>query len=209
MHCLEWKILNFAKNSLKYVPSGLIDNVAALVQIMAWCWIGGKIICEPIIVCCTDAYMAWGIYVFFSLNKMWLVISNTVTLVLHHCNEIKLKTPTEYLTLAFTIYCKHVGEIIPFCTETTIYLHTCGILKRAAVIWQVACSSHRLSITGPLKSIIASNHAIGANKQGHCGKGDGLYTGSIITSKHILMMNRHYNTWYWWNNKYNKFWSCC
>ena len=62
-------------------------------------------------------------------------------------------------------------------------------LKRAVVIWQVACSSHRLSITGPLKSIIASSHAIGADKQGHCGKGDGLYTGRIITK--IIIIKTH------------------
>ena len=34
--CLGLNVLN--KISLKYVPLGLIDNMAALVQIMAWCW---------------------------------------------------------------------------------------------------------------------------------------------------------------------------
>ena len=38
-------ILN--KISLKYAPQGLIDNMAALVQIMAWRWRGDKPLSEP------------------------------------------------------------------------------------------------------------------------------------------------------------------
>ena len=36
----NFRILN--KISLKYVPYGLIDNMASLVQIMAWRWTGDK-----------------------------------------------------------------------------------------------------------------------------------------------------------------------
>ena len=43
-------ILN--KISLKYVPLGLIDNMTALVQIMACCLIG-----EGMLICCSDAYV--------------------------------------------------------------------------------------------------------------------------------------------------------
>ena len=46
-------ILN--KISLKYVPQGLIDNMAALVQIMAWRRKGDKPLSEPMLLCCTDA----------------------------------------------------------------------------------------------------------------------------------------------------------
>ena len=35
------------KVSLKYVPWGLIDNMEALVQIMACCWAGTKPLSEP------------------------------------------------------------------------------------------------------------------------------------------------------------------
>ena len=28
--------------SLKFVPRNLIDNMPALVQVMAWCWLGNK-----------------------------------------------------------------------------------------------------------------------------------------------------------------------
>ena len=45
------------KNSLKYVPKGLIDNTAALVQIMAWRRTGDKPLSEAMLACCTDAYM--------------------------------------------------------------------------------------------------------------------------------------------------------
>ena len=53
-------ILN--KISLKYVPYDLIDNMIALVQIMAWCSTGDKRLSEPMLVCCTDAS--------FSLNEL-------------------------------------------------------------------------------------------------------------------------------------------
>ena len=49
--------LNLNKISLKYNPMGLIDNMAALVQIMAWRQTGDKPLSEPMSVCCTDAYM--------------------------------------------------------------------------------------------------------------------------------------------------------
>ena len=48
-------ILN--KISLKYVPWGLIDNMAALAQLMAWHRIGDKPLSVPMLVCFTYAYM--------------------------------------------------------------------------------------------------------------------------------------------------------
>ena len=38
------------KISLKFVPKGLIDNILALVQIMAWCRPGDKPLAEPMMV---------------------------------------------------------------------------------------------------------------------------------------------------------------
>ena len=46
-----------SKISLKYVPQNLIDNEPALVQIKAWCQIGDKPLCEPLIAWFADAYM--------------------------------------------------------------------------------------------------------------------------------------------------------
>ena len=43
--------------SLKFVPKGPIDNNSALVQIMAWRWIGDKPLSEPMLTRFSDAYM--------------------------------------------------------------------------------------------------------------------------------------------------------
>ena len=51
----KFRILN--RISLKYVPWGLIDNMAVLVQIMAWRRTGDKPLSEPMLLCCTDAYI--------------------------------------------------------------------------------------------------------------------------------------------------------
>ena len=48
-------ILN--KISLKYLTWGLIDNMAALLQTMAWCRTGNKPLSEAMLVCYTDAYI--------------------------------------------------------------------------------------------------------------------------------------------------------
>ena len=46
--------------SLKFAPTGLIDNKAALVQVMAWRRIGDKPLPEPMLIVFTDAYAALG-----------------------------------------------------------------------------------------------------------------------------------------------------
>ena len=52
------------KLSLKYIPQGLIDNMAALVQIMAGHLTGAKpSLSDALLVCCTDAYMRELIHV--------------------------------------------------------------------------------------------------------------------------------------------------
>ena len=43
--------------SLKFVPKGLIDYKSALVQVMAWRWIGDKPLPETMMTQCTAAYM--------------------------------------------------------------------------------------------------------------------------------------------------------
>ena len=45
------------KISVKFVPKGPINNIPALVQIMAWRRTADKPLSEPILVCCTEAYM--------------------------------------------------------------------------------------------------------------------------------------------------------
>ena len=50
MHFLEWKCINLIDISLKFVPEGRINNIQALVQIMAWCWLGDKPLSELMMV---------------------------------------------------------------------------------------------------------------------------------------------------------------
>ena len=45
MHILEKNI--WILISLKFIPKGWINNIPALVQIMAWCWLGHKPLSEP------------------------------------------------------------------------------------------------------------------------------------------------------------------
>ena len=45
------------KISLKFVPKGPINNILALVQIMAWRWSGDKPLSEPMMTSFADAYM--------------------------------------------------------------------------------------------------------------------------------------------------------
>ena len=46
--------------SLKFVPKGPINNVPALVQIMAWCRPGDKPLSEPVMVSLlTHIYVTW------------------------------------------------------------------------------------------------------------------------------------------------------
>ena len=47
--------------SLKFVPKNPINNKPALVQVMAWHWIGDKPLPEPMLTRFTDTYMwYWG-----------------------------------------------------------------------------------------------------------------------------------------------------
>ena len=54
LHFPEWKCLNCEKTfSLKFVPKGQINNIPALVQIMAWRRPGDKPLSEPMMVSLT------------------------------------------------------------------------------------------------------------------------------------------------------------
>ena len=47
---LNEKVRIFIKISLKFIPKGPINNIPALVQIMAWCRPGGKPLSEPMLI---------------------------------------------------------------------------------------------------------------------------------------------------------------
>ena len=54
---LNEKFCILIESSLKFVPKGPIDNIPALVQIMAWHLFGAKPLSEPMLTRFTDAYM--------------------------------------------------------------------------------------------------------------------------------------------------------
>ena len=57
VHSLNEFVLSLQTILMKYLLWGLIDDMATLVQIMAWRWTGDNPLSEPMLVCCTDAYM--------------------------------------------------------------------------------------------------------------------------------------------------------
>ena len=75
-------ILN--KILLKYVPKGLIYNIAALVQMMAWRRTGAKPLSEAMLVCSTDAYISlslselthWDRVMHLGISKLTVIGSN-------------------------------------------------------------------------------------------------------------------------------------
>ena len=44
---LNWNVWILIKISLEFIPKGPINNIPALVQIMAWHWIGDQTLSEP------------------------------------------------------------------------------------------------------------------------------------------------------------------
>ena len=50
MHLLIENVLISIKISLKFIPKGPINNILALVQIMAWCRPGDEPLSEPMMV---------------------------------------------------------------------------------------------------------------------------------------------------------------
>ena len=57
MHFHELKLSYFIQISLKFIPKGLIDSKAALVQVMAECQTGDRPLAEPMLTQFTNAYM--------------------------------------------------------------------------------------------------------------------------------------------------------
>ena len=55
--------------SLKFVPKGLINNISALVQILAWHRLGDKPLSEPMLTQFTDACMRWVKEIPISINS--------------------------------------------------------------------------------------------------------------------------------------------
>ena len=66
---LNGNVLISIKISLKFVPKGLINNIPALVQVMAWRRPGDKPLSEPMMV----SLLTWRIYASLGLNELTLI----------------------------------------------------------------------------------------------------------------------------------------
>ena len=69
VHFLKWKLFTLNEISLKYAHYGLIDNMTALVQIMAWRRTGDKPLSEAILLCFTDECMRHSTSLGFKLTS--------------------------------------------------------------------------------------------------------------------------------------------
>ena len=75
---LEWKLLYFDLNLLKFVANGPIDNIPALIQIMTWRQIGDKPLSETMVALFTDGYVfhsawmsLWKMIQEFHAGEVW------------------------------------------------------------------------------------------------------------------------------------------
>ena len=134
-----WIFINI---SSKFVPKGQINNIPALVQIMAWCQPGDKPLSEPMMVSVTQPQWVNGLSNY--LNQCWNII-NKVHL---HSSGGHFKNTNELLNLrALVISTLHkyyifqcMGKI--FCVEfqrCPLKFHTIShpYIERCVFYWDV------------------------------------------------------------------------
>ena len=88
MHFLEWKKYISIEISLKFVPKGPINNIPALVQIMAWRRSGDKPLSEPMMA--SPGLIYWHIYASLCLNE------------LNHISQLIIRQDTDYQFIIFS-----------------------------------------------------------------------------------------------------------
>ena len=64
--------------SLKFIPKGSIDNIPALVQIMAWRYSRGKPLSESILVWFTEAYMRHSASMILLIEAEWCIYASVI-----------------------------------------------------------------------------------------------------------------------------------
>ena len=92
---------------LKYVPKGPINNIPALVQMMAWCWTGDKPLSEPMMTQFSDTYMRHSA----SVSRYLAVVGS----LQQHCWLLIIKLPSYIIYFFFYFrawcidfwYCSH------------------------------------------------------------------------------------------------------
>ena len=81
----KWCIL--IRISLKFVPKGPIDNVSALVQVMAWCRAGGKPLPEPVL----TQYAALGGEELIPTEHIFYHLSFEINSMMINCSQRLIK----------------------------------------------------------------------------------------------------------------------
>ena len=100
------------KISLKFVPKGPINNIPALVQIMAWCRPGNKPLSEPMMVRLpTHICIAWPQWVKI-YKHLWYIYIMWIT---------KPSTPNEY---DYSDDKSILVEVTAWCYQATSYYHS-------------------------------------------------------------------------------------
>ena len=95
--------IRFFKISPKFIPKSPINNIPALVQIMAWRRPGDKPLSEPMLL------VYWRIYASLGHNELTGIIdeSNAVRKTYLKLNLVSLKTPYVHYRQKYGIFGKH------------------------------------------------------------------------------------------------------
>ena len=131
------------KISLKFVPKGPINNIPALVQIMAWCWPGNKPLSEPMTVsllthiCVTRPQWVnlLGCYGFAMCDTLFPVIA-LVWILLHIDGLVQARCNSSALAMELHLSCTNPSICFFFCWY--IICNNIILTYMACSIW---CSS--------------------------------------------------------------------
>ena len=116
--------------SLKFVPQGQINNIQALVQIMAWRRPGDKPLSEPMMVSFTEAYMR------HSASMSWYLLVKGVP-ILKLCASVSKRvfnTDQAALWMVQSICVSVRLSVRPPVTPFSLCSHNCITLKCSGVI---------------------------------------------------------------------------
>ena len=99
MDFLEWKCLNSDSNFLKFVPRQSVNNIPALVQIMAWCRPGNN---QQWLVYCR-------IYAALSLNELIPHFQSAETGMVTSDWLAELALTTGHYPSSYKVLCQQIG----------------------------------------------------------------------------------------------------
>ena len=145
MHFLDWKCMNLIKIPLKFVPRAPINNIPALVWIMAWRRSGTKPLSEPVMlsllthICVTRS--RWAIATWLS-DAIW---RHKSVLTMPHVMACCMIAPSHYLKQYWLIIINpplylHISELVQHSPYTChgIVANIKGVHQISVVmLWEV------------------------------------------------------------------------